>query len=113
VPTLRELDARLLRVVDDRTDEIVDDLGTAQGIIFLCPKCFKTNAGRTGTHSVKCWFRGRRVPDQRPPGPGRWTPEGSGLDDLTFVPGVPPVAHSVLLTGGCGWHGFVTNGSAD
>lgn len=91
----------------------VDSLAEAQGVKFLCPKCFEANGGRVGTHGVVCWFRHRGVPEDANPKPGRWTPEGTGLDDLTFVPGDPPVAKSVLLPGeGCGWHGFVENGNA-
>ncbi len=45
---------------------------------------------------------------------GRWTPSGTGLDDLTFVPGNPARAVSVLLTNpdGCGWHGYIRDGEA-
>jgi hypothetical protein len=115
MPRLRELDARFLRRhVDDtgvyhNTDATID---TADGVMFLCPKCYATNAGPVGTHSVICWFEGR-VPDDASPGPGRWTPAGTGLHNLTFVPGKIHTAVSVLLTSGCGWHGFVRDGSAD
>jgi hypothetical protein len=62
-----------------------------------------------GAHFVLCWFKDRGVPDTQDPKPGRWNPSGTGLHDLTFV---PPGAVSVLLTGGCDWHGFVKNGDA-
>jgi hypothetical protein len=88
----------------------VDTLGEADGLWFLCPKCFAANGGRPGTHAVICWLVGKVQDDVRP-GPGRWTPTGSGLDDLTFVPSEGR-SHSVALTGGCAWHGFVTNGDA-
>ena len=91
----------------------VDALAEATGVYMLCPKCFTFNGGDVGTHRVLCWFRGRGVPDELQPGPGRWTPSGSCLDDLTFIPGAPPIAHSVLLTGGCGWHGYVRNGACE
>jgi hypothetical protein len=84
-------------------------LANAHGVSFLCPKCFATNNGPIGTHSVICWFEGK-VPDDADPGPGRWNPVGTGLDDLTFVPGKK--SKSVALQGGCAWHGFVENGSA-
>lgn len=113
MPTLRELKASFYRIVDERHYRRVRLLAKAQGLIFLCPKCFAANGGSRGTHSVLCWFRNRGVPDSTFPTPGRWTPMGTGLDDLTFVPGDPPCAYSVLLTGGCGWHGFVTNGRAE
>lgn len=112
MPTLRELDAHFLRNLGDGVSEYTDGPVGVDGVMFLCPKCFAANCGKVGTHSVICWFVGR-VPDDLDPKPGRWTPAGSGLDDLTFVPGDPPRAVSVLLTSGCGWHGFVRNGKAD
>lgn len=72
----------------------VTTLAEAHGIDFLCPKC--------GMHHVVCWRRGM-VPDHAFPGPGRWIFEGDSLDNLTLKP-------SVHLTGGCGWHGHITNG---
>lgn len=89
---------------------VVEALVDADGVMFLCPKCFSDNAGPVGTHRVICWFVGR-VSDDVKPGPGRWTPSGTGLADLTFVPS-PGRTQSVLLTGGCGWHGFVVDGAA-
>lgn len=108
MPRLRDLDGTFLRIVDDRSFNHDVPFAEAQGVRFLCPKCFATNGGPIGTHSVICWFVG--VPLTMLPGPGRWNPSGTGLDDLTFV---PPGAVSVLLTSGCGWHGFVRDGSAD
>lgn len=109
---LRDLDARFLKRVDNEHFNHVDSLAEADGICFLCPLCFSKNNGPVGTHSVICWFVGH-VPDDLDPKPGRWTPAGSGIDDLTFVPGNPPRAVSVLLTGnGCGWHGFIRGGDA-
>lgn len=115
---LRDLEAGLIWQVQTRPDGSAvsyradcPDLAQASGIMFLCPKCFAQNQGAVGTHQVICWFRGR-VPDKFEPGPGRWTPQGSGIDDLTFVPGDPAQMVSVLLEGGCGWHGFVRSGDA-
>ncbi len=88
----------------------VETLGEADGLWFLCPKCFAANSGPVGTHAVICWFVGR-VPDDVEPKPGRWTPMGTGLSDLTFVPSAGR-SNSVLLTGGCRWHGFVKDGQA-
>lgn len=105
---LRDLDGQLLRVVDDLRHQYVDTVAEAHGVMFLCPKCFRENGGPVGTHSVVCWFTG--VPDAVQPGPGRWNPSGTSVDDLTFV---GPGAVSVLLTVGCGWHGFVRNGDAE
>lgn len=88
----------------------VDTLAEADGVMFLCPKCFAENSGPIGTHSVICWFVGK-VADDVDPKPGRWTPIGTGLHDLTFVPSAGR-SHSVLLMGDCAWHGFVANGDA-
>lgn len=114
---LRDLNARLLKIVDEKTSEYVDDLADAQGIMFQCPRCaagkpVEEEDGQRfvrGAHSVICWFADRGVPDERTPGPGRWRPGGTSIDDLTFV---GPGSASVLLTSGCGWHGFVRNGDA-
>lgn len=105
---LSELKAVLYKIVDDRTYAPVAKLADAHGVFFLCPKCFAANDGTHGTHGVLCWFNGRGVPPDLDPKPGRWNPAGTGLDDLTFV---PPGATSVLLTSGCGWHGFIENGA--
>lgn len=86
-------------------------LHEADGIIFLCPKCYEAKGSNVGVHSVICWFEGK-VPDNLQPGPGRWTPRGSGFEDLTFVPGQRTKAVSVALTGGCQWHGHIANGFA-
>jgi len=105
---LSTLDAQLVRRRQGppETYEHVAALADADGVMFLCPKFFATNAGAVGTHSVLCWFVGR-VPDDVDPKPGRWNPTGTGVDDLTFV---GPGAASVYLQSGCGWHGFVRNG---
>jgi hypothetical protein len=92
------------QVCHARTDKIDE----AQGIRFLCPKCFEANGGPVGTHVVICWSRSRGVPDSAEPGPGRWTLDGTGLADLTL--NGDGSSRSVLLLGGCGWHGFITNG---
>ncbi len=90
----------------------VGQLAEADGLEFLCPKCYVANGGEVGTHRVICWFV-CKVPDDVRPGPGRWTPQGTGLNDLSFVPSEGR-SHSVLLTGGgCAWHGFVTDGKAE
>lgn len=97
-------------VRDERQVHVtVDSIAEADGIRFLCPKCFEANGGPVGTHSVVCWFEDR-VPDDAKPGPGRWKPTGDSFDTLSFVPGKK--SNSVLLLGGCAWHGFITNGEA-
>jgi hypothetical protein len=87
----------------------VDVLADAHGLMFLCPKCFAANGGPVGTHSIIAWFEDK-VPDNAEPVPGRWYPQGTGYGDLSFVP--HKKSNSILLTGGCQWHGFVTNGQA-
>lgn len=114
---LAELEAEfLLRLSEGRHWRGGPDvtIHNAHGIAFLCPACYQANGGPVGTHMVICWFRGRGVPDDATPGPGRWTPSGTGIDDLTFVPGDPPMPVSVDLSraSGCRWHGHVRNGRA-
>lgn len=105
---LRDLEATFTKRIDGRSRRMDVPYAEADGVQFLCPKCFAANGGPVGTHLVICWFVGR-VPDDETPGPGRWVPSGTGIDDLTFI---GPNAASVLLQGGCGWHGFVRDGDA-
>lgn len=108
---LRDLEAQFLKITSPHSYSYVDTLAEAQGVIFLCPKCYAANGNsNVGTHSVICWFADRGVPDDLNPKPGRWVPAGTGYDDLTFV---GPNAASVLLMSGCCWHGFVRDGNAD
>ena len=76
----------------------------AQGVLFLCPLCYVTNAGVVGTHMVLCWFAGRGAPANAVPAP-RWAITGTGIGDLTLNP-------SVAIIGGCAWHGWVRSGEA-
>lgn len=76
----------------------------ADGVMFLCPKCFETNGGPVGTHGVICWRP--RVPAGIDPSPGRWEFEGSSIDDLSLRAG----SSSVQLHGGCNAHFYVANG---
>ena len=107
---LTELKPQFLRYSKEGNRETylhVDTMQEADGVMFLCPKCFQANGNSSvGTHRVMCWFRGK-VSDEVKPNPGRWTPGGTGFEDLTFVPGEPPMAVSVALTSDCGWHGFI------
>ena len=105
---LKDLEAEFVKHDGASGHHIVSTLAEADGIMHLCPKCFHDNSGSVGTHSMLLWFRGH-VPDNVTPGPGRWTPQGTGMDDLTFVPGNPPMATSILCTGHC--HFFIENGS--
>lgn len=102
--TLADLDACLLRRVPGghRTDET--SVAAADGVMFLCPVCFRTNGGPVGTHSVICWSP--KVPPDVDPKPGRWNLVGSSLADLSLVAG----SSSVALRGGCNAHFFVRAG---
>lgn len=101
---LTDLEGRFLRRVDDKHYENVDTIEEADGVLFLCPTCFKVNQGAVGTHSVICWQP--HVPQSTFPRPGRWKFEGTGLSDLTLVAG----SSSILLKGGCNAHFFIRNG---
>jgi hypothetical protein len=83
-----------------------------EGVMFLCPKCFVENKGPIGTHVVVCWSESAGAPAEAIPGPGRWKMDGTSLHDLTLNADPPRGARSVALNGGCGWHGFVTDGNA-
>jgi hypothetical protein len=109
-----QLDAEFLVIVEPGTYRRQPDKAGAHGVKFLCPKCFAVNGGPVGTHSVICWSRSSGTPEDMQPGPGRWKMDGTGLDDLTLNGDAPDGggARSVLLTGGCGWHGFVDDGYA-
>lgn len=101
---LADLEPKFLKILDDRTEQMQDEIAGADGLWFLCPKCFTANKGRVGTHGVICWRP--HVPQTRSPRPGRWEFTGTGFNDLSLVAG----SSSVKLMGGCEWHGFVTNG---
>jgi hypothetical protein len=97
-----------MRWESERSWRRVKTIAEASGIVFLCPKCFEANGGPVGTHVVVCWSRSRGVPDSAVPGPGRWLLRGTTFEDLTLDG--DGGSRSVLLTSGCCWHGFVTNG---
>jgi len=101
---LKELDPKFLKRVDSHNFDCVDTLAEADGIEFLCPKCFVTNNGPIGTHGVICWSPS--VAQDTDPTPGRWEMHGTGFDDLTLVAN----ASSVALVGGCQAHFFIRNG---
>ena len=80
----------------------------ANGVLFLCPKCYAANGGPVGTHSVICWAPD--APEEIRPAPGRWEMAGDSFDTLTLHN--PGKSNSVqLLGGGCMAHFFVENGS--
>lgn len=123
---LTELNATFLRIDFARADrgaaekndgipptthwQFEAEIAKADGLHLLCPRCFEANGGPEGTHSVVCWFRTGKAPADLSPGPGRWTPKGTGLHDLTFIPGDPPQNISVQLSGSCAAHFFIENG---
>lgn len=114
---LRNLNAQLVKYLEgfEGGHRRVWSLEEAQGLLFQCPKCAEglpneqVGDGTTaaiGAHYVLCWFRGKGVPDDEYPGPGRWAPSGLTIDDFSLSP-------SVNLSGpGCKWHGWVKDGSA-
>ncbi len=107
---LTELEPEFLTITSESSYQCHDRLAEAQGLMLLCPTCFIKNNGPVGTHRIICWFTGRGVPDNRTPGPGRWTPLGTGFNDLDFMTTRPSA--SVLLTGaGCGAHFLLQNGN--
>ena len=110
-----QLEGKFMIVVEPgRRRRVVETIVEAQGVQFLCPKCYATNGGPVGTHSVVCWSRAKGVSEEESPGPGRWSLHGTGLADLTLHGDAPGGggARSVLLTSGCGWHGFIDDGFA-
>ena len=108
---LIDLEPRFMKITDavPQSHLYVDSIGEADGIMFLCPKCFAEKGGRPGVHMVICW--GPDVPQTIEPTPGRWRMEGTGYGDLTLVGG----SSSILLTSpaGCKAHFFIRNGGID
>jgi hypothetical protein len=115
---LTELEPRFVRykpgvtvwaVPDPQTGQLIPlTFAEAQGVEFLCPLCFTKNSGPVGTHICDVTFADRNVPDalgsHNTEGKSvRWTVSGDSFQNLTTTP-------SILLEGGCGWHGFITNG---
>jgi len=86
----------------------VNGIQDAMGIMYLCPRCFTANDGRVGTHQILNWSKTAGTPDDADP-KGRWVLRGTGYDDLT-LDAEPGRTRSVLLIGGCAWHGYITNG---
>lgn len=102
---LTTLEPQFIQRIDDRSWHEVDALAAADGIMFLCPKCWVENNGPIGTHAVVCWAPS--VPQTTSPTPGRWNMVGTGFDDLSLVAG----SSSIHLAGeGCQWHGFIRDG---
>lgn len=104
---LSELEPKFMKRDDLRHFHHVETLAEADGIRFLCPKCWEANGGAKGTHGVICWNPG--VSQDTRPTPGRWEMHGTGVDDLTLVAG----SSSVWLKGGCGAHFHIRNGNIE
>ena len=103
---LVDLDPKFLKVETQTTFRFVETIDEADGLEFLCPKCWEANGGAVGTHAIICWRP--RVPQTIGPTPGRWELTGTGFSDLTLVAG----SSSVMLPseGGCLAHFFVRAG---
>lgn len=85
----------------------VETLAEAKGVFLQCPICRQPDGSG---HYLQVTFANRGVGDSqgshgKDGGPTRWEVSGTGLDDLTTKP-------SILLDGGCNWHGYITNGDA-
>ena len=104
---LSELEPTFLKRTGDLTHRQIHDIREADGIMFLCPVCYKANNGPIGTHSIICWQP--HVPKDVSPKPGRWAFNGTNYEDLTLVAG----SSSILLTGGCNAHFFIRKGNIE
>lgn len=82
----------------------VDTPQEADGITFMCPKCFDQNKGSKGTHWVMCWTP--KISQDVTPKPGRWNLVGTNYEDLSLVAG----SSSVLITNGCLAHFLIQKG---
>ena len=102
---LTELEPTFLQATNPKTHNLTNDFSLADGIMFLCPKCFVKNNGPAGTHVIICWRP--KVSQDYSPRPGRWDINGTGYSDLTLVSNP---SSSVLLNGGCKAHFHLTNG---
>lgn len=97
---LSELEPSFMRATDANHFHAVSSFEDAQGIMFLCPYCFRENGGPKGTHVVLVWFEGRNVPVACQP-KARWKASGTCLEDLTINPSIHHPS--------C-WHGYVRDG---
>ena len=104
---LTELNAEFVGRYNERSGGFMEQgnqMHGAQGVLFDCPLC--------GGHSILAWFKGK-VPDDASPGPGRWTPIGTSLEDLTLTPSINlDTEEMAKYADACKWHGYVTNGDA-
>ena len=109
--SLATLDPQFLILADSeaKTFRRVPTNDNADGIIFLCPKCYLEEGSPVGVHSVICWIPS--IKKEIFPGPGRWVMSGQ-KENLTLT-GAKGKSSSVKLTGkgGCKAHFFVTDGT--
>jgi hypothetical protein len=100
---LSELSPKFIKRLTNKSKRYAER-SEADGIIFLCPVCFKKNGSAVGTHSIICWEPS--VPQDTSPTPGRWKMIGEGFHDLTLV----AEKSSIKLNGGCKAHFHIQNG---
>ena len=84
----------------------VTTIAEADGVKFLCPKCFQANGGVEGSHIVICWRP--KVAKDVTPGPGRCELVGTSFEDMSLV---SSPTSSVQLYGGCNAHFTVSQGN--
>lgn len=99
---LSDLEATFFRFGTEQERIPVGTLDQAHGVQLLCPKCYRTNQGRAGTHWLQLSFVGAPFNNG-----GQWHPVGTGLTDLTFG---PPTPNSVQVRGVCNTHFHVVAG---
>ncbi len=97
---LRDLEPTFLRIKTPDCYEMTDALAGSDGLQLRCPR-------EACGHYVMCWFT--HVGQDLYPRPGRWKPQGTSYDDMTFVPW-DGHTQSVLLTSGCMAHFLIENG---
>jgi hypothetical protein len=99
--TLPKLEPHFLKPVSRLRYKYTDDIGAAEGMIFLCPACFWSNNGdKKRTHATTIWLL---------PRPRCWGFEGNGYDDLSLKAGRTPVH----MIGGCRAHYSIQRGKVD
>jgi len=76
--TLVSLEPMFIKVYRDGAFTGVQRMEQADGLTFLCPKCF----GTYQMHWIRIWRP--HVSTNILPGPGRWEFVGTGLSDLTL-----------------------------